>query len=179
MTLQEIIRLIHEKTIPELKQLCAKGVDFKVTDPYDQSNILIAYSGYGYSDKYEQTEMVDFLLSCGLEINHQKNKKDYELSALHMAVANHHLKIVQALIDRGANIEIQDSTGNTPLFNAISAYRGEDEIMEIIQLLLKSSASLDIKNSKNNTARDLIMQRAKGIEQGLNPASWDLRSILT
>ena len=90
MTLQEIIKLIYEKTIPELKQLCTKGVDFKIRDPYDQNNILIAYSGYGYSDKYEQTEMVDFLLSCGLDINHQKIKREHELSALHMAVANHH-----------------------------------------------------------------------------------------
>ncbi len=179
MTLQEIIKLIYEKTIPELKQLCAKGVDLKVTDPYDQSNILIAYSGYGYANKYEQAEMVDFLLNCGLDINHQKNKRDHELSALHMAVANHHLKIVQTLIYRGANIEIQDSTGNTPLFNAISEYRGEDKIMEIIQLLLKSGASLDIKNTKNYSARNLIERRAKGIEQGLNPASWDLRSLLT
>ncbi|MBX2870615.1 MAG: ankyrin repeat domain-containing protein [Saprospiraceae bacterium] len=97
MTLQEIIRLIYEKTIPELKQLHAKGADFKVIDPYDQNNVLIAYSGQGYSDKYEQTEMVDFLLSCGLDINYQKNKRGYELSALHMAVANHHLKIVQAI----------------------------------------------------------------------------------
>lgn len=95
MTLQEIIRLISEKTIPELKQLRTKGVDFKVIDPCDQNNILIAYSGIGYSDKYDQTEMVDFLLSCGLDINQQKNKRDHELSALHMAVANHHLKIVK------------------------------------------------------------------------------------
>lgn len=178
MTLPEIIKLIYEKTIPELNELRVKGFDFTVIDPYDQNNGLIAYSGYGYSHKYEQAEMVDFLLSCGLDINHQKNKRDYQLSALHMAVANHHSKIIEALIERGASIEIQDLTGNTPLFNTISEYRGQYEIMEIIELLLRSGASIDIKNNKNNSARDLIERTGRGIDEGLNPNSWDLRSIL-
>ena len=146
MRFQELIKLIYENSIPDLKKMLDKGVDFKITDPHDGNNILIAYSGYGYADHYTQPEMVRFLLSTGLDVNHRLNKRGDMLSALHMAVANGHLEIVKTLIEHKADVEIRDSDGNTPIWALITQYDGSEEQLQMIQLLLANGASVKTAN---------------------------------
>ena len=66
MSFQNLIELIYENYIPSLEKSKTEGVDFSIRDSYDDRNLLIAYSTYGYSTHYSQREMVQFLLSCGL-----------------------------------------------------------------------------------------------------------------
>ncbi|RZJ68363.1 MAG: ankyrin repeat domain-containing protein [Flavobacterium sp.] len=179
MEFTDLLKLIYENDIVSLENLKLDGVDFCKTDNYDKNNLLIAYAGYSYDNKYEPKDLIDFLLKCGIEINHKRNKRGNELSALHKAVAMKNYKIVEHLLKRKAQIDIQEVNGNTPLWTAVMNYRGEEEQLKIINLLLKNDASLDIKNLHNKSARDMINIIGGGIDAAHNKKEWDLRYLLT
>lgn len=122
--------------------------------------------------------MVDFLIHCGIDINHQTNKRSSEISALHNAVANNNYKIVSYLIEKGAKIDIQEVNGNTALWKAVMNYRGDEEELKIINLLLLKGASIDIKNIYGISVIDVINTVGDGIDAGHNKKEWDLRHLL-
>jgi ankyrin repeat protein len=179
MEFTDLLKLIYENDIAALENFKLNGVDFSGTNKYDNNNLLISYAVYGYDDKYQPKDLIDFLLNCGIEINHKRNKRGNELSALHAAVGNKKYQIVEHLLKREAQIDIQEIKGNTPLWNAVYYYRGEEIKLKIIHLLLANNASLDIKNHKNISARDLIKTIGGGIDAGYNNREWDLRQLLT
>ncbi|MBX2897522.1 MAG: ankyrin repeat domain-containing protein [Cyclobacteriaceae bacterium] len=178
MAFKELIDLIYRENIKGLENAKSNGVDFNILDKYDGNNILIAYAGYGFDNLYKPEELIVFLLSTGIDINHKKNKRGSEYSALHMAVANNHYSIVKSLLENGADIEIQEGNGNTPLFIAVANYRGKKESLEIVNLLISNKASLDTKNFHNKSPRDIISMIGPGIDAGYNSKDWDLRFIL-
>lgn len=179
MEFTDLLKLIYENDIAALENFRLNGVDFSGTNKYDNNNLLISYAAYGYDDKYQPKDLIDFLLSCGIKINHKRNKRGNELSALHAAVGNENYVIVEHLLKRGAQIDIQQIKGNTPLWSAVYHYRGEETKLEIIHLLLANNASFDIKNHNNVSARDLIQIIGGGIDAGYNKKEWDLRHLLT
>lgn len=178
MRLQDLLKLIYFNDISELKKHRSNGVDFTICDPQNQNNLLIAYSGYGYDEKYSQKEMVQFLLECGIDINHQRNGRGANISALHMAVSNGLLEIIKTLLEHGADIEIKDKNGNTPLWNAIMNFKGNGDELAIINYLISKGGSIDTKNAKNISPRDIIIERGQGIGGDLSKKEWDLRSLL-
>ncbi len=178
MNLQELINCIYTNNIPQLIEKKSEGLDFTVVDPYDNRNLLISYSTYGYSERYSQKEMVEFLVECGLNVNHRTNKRSNEVSALHKAVDNNHLKVIETLIQLGADIEICDADGNTPLSNAVFQFRGNEDSLGMIQYLLNHGASLNSKNKYGVSSKDIINQIGGGIDNGFNNKSWDLRHLI-
>jgi len=178
MEFRDLINIIYENDIPNLKKLKRSGIDFSVTDSYDRNNLLIAYSGYGYNERYYPEQLIDFLLECRIDIDQKKNKRGYEVTALHLAVSKMNLEIVGHLIERGATIDLQDVNGNTPLWLAVINYRGQDRLLRIIKLLLENGAPLDSKNLHNQSVRDIIHTISGGIDAGHNKKKWDLRQLL-
>lgn len=179
MEFSELLKLIYENDIQSLENFKLNGVDFCQADKYDKNNLLIAYAGYGYENKYKPEDFIDFILNCGIDINQKRNKRGNELSALHKAIAMKNYKIAEHLLKRGAQVDIQEVNGNTPLWTAVMNYRGEEEQLKIIDLLLKNNASFDIKNFHDNSARDVINTVGGGIDAGHNKKEWDLRHLLT
>lgn len=177
MEFTDLLKLIYENDIVSLENLKLDDVDFCRIDKYDNNNLLIAYAGY--ESKYQPDEIIDFLLNCGIDINLKRNKRGKELSALHIAVAMKNHKIVEHLLKKKAQIDIQEINGNTPLWTAVMNYRGEEEQLKIINLLLQNGASLDIKNLHDKSARDMINTIGGGIDAGHNKKEWDLRHLLT
>ncbi|MBY0543917.1 MAG: ankyrin repeat domain-containing protein, partial [Gammaproteobacteria bacterium] len=67
----------------------------------------------------------------------------WEYRPLHWAVQGNQLKVIDYLIENGANINLGNKVGNTPLHLAIYLGRTESAL-----LLLEYKASLTIKNKK-------------------------------
>ncbi|RYD96309.1 MAG: ankyrin repeat domain-containing protein [Sphingobacteriales bacterium] len=153
------------------------GIDFSMTDSYDRNNLLIAYSGYGYNERYTPGQLIDFLLNCGIDIDQKRNKRGHEMTALHLAVAKMNVEIVSLLIERGATVDAREVNGNTPLWLAVMNYRGQDRLLSIIELLLANGASLEAKNLHNRSVRDIIDTIGGGIDAGHNKKEWDLRPL--
>lgn len=63
-----------------------------------------------------------------------------------------HEEAIKLLISNGADLNIQDENGNTPLHIALY----QDESMSICELLINQGARLDIENSEGETVRDMI-----------------------
>ncbi|RZF43243.1 hypothetical protein LSTR_LSTR016987 [Laodelphax striatellus] len=88
-----------------------------------------------YATFGSQPEIIELLLNRGADIN-QVNKQ--LCSALHIAANKQHVACTRVLLKYSANVNIQDSYGDTPLHDAI----GKDNLSEIIELLC-SVASID------------------------------------
>lgn len=178
MEFTELFKLIYENDINTLEKARSEGVDFCKTDGYDQNNLLIAYAGAGYDKRYQPEHLVDFLLHCGIDVNHKRNKRGGELAALHVAVSKMNYRIVSHLIDSGAEIDIREINGNTPLWIAVMNYRGQENMIQIINLLVSKGASLDLMNYHGRSVRDIINTIGGGIDAGHNKKEWDLRHLL-
>ena len=65
-----------------------------------------------------ELELLDSLLNTRYDIN-AKNKYDQQHSILHYAIACKQDSIFQYLLERGAEVNILDQEGQTPLFTAV------------------------------------------------------------
>jgi ankyrin repeat protein len=170
---------INSCSIDELRNRIKEGIDINTCDSYSNTNILMFYSSNAKKLNWNPTELIEFIKYEGVDINHLRNNRlKGGFSALHFAVIQKNLDLTQVLVNSGAEIEIRDGNGNTPLWKAVMDYRGETEILQIIKLLLASNASLDTKNDHGNSSRDNILRRAEGIASGHSKKEWDLTEIL-
>lgn len=80
------------------------------------------------------------LLDEGIDINH-KNEQNEGRAALHAASENNREDVVRFLLEKGANVNIQDSAGNTPLLYA-SRYGHEG----IARILIDAGANVNQRN---------------------------------
>ncbi len=92
-------------------------------------------------------------------------------SALHICAQNEALHFLKCIIEKGANVNIKNSQGNTPLFEAIRYYGDK----EFIQALIDAGANINEQNNDGDTPMIFAtrMQRKEAIEllykAGANP----------
>jgi ankyrin repeat protein len=69
---------------------------------------------------------------------------------LHFAVAGDSVEAIQAMLDGGADVDIQTDMGLTPLMDGI---RGSSpRLIEIVTILLDGGADLNVQDNSGNTA---------------------------
>ena len=72
------------------------------------------------------------------------------MTALHFAVEKGNKKMVERLLESGANVSAQTINGNTPLHSLLRA-----EQRDIVKLLLDKGADINVKNGNGNSPHDL------------------------
>ena len=70
-------------------------------------------------------------------------------SLLHVATKSGHLSMVKLLLDAGADINVQDESGNTPLH-----YASANGKKDVVKYLLEKEADVSIVNAKEQLAID-------------------------
>lgn len=84
------------------------------------------------------------------------DKTDMEgTSYLHLAAQLHRLNIIKALLEKGANPNITDHTGHTPISAAIGSIN--DKNPEILEVFLKYGADLNRKMG-DQTIKEFIYE---------------------
>ncbi|PCM43739.1 ankyrin repeat domain-containing protein [Marinobacter sp. ANT_B65] len=84
---------------------------------------------------------------CSL-LDEQNNTYGY--TALHRAISKHNQQAAIQLINRGANVQLPDTSGKTPLHKSVrSANRFTDELFE---LLVAKGADVNAQDAKGSTA---------------------------
>lgn len=102
----------------------------------------------------ENKEAIE-LLDKTTDINSQ-DKNGY--SYLHIAAQSRSFEITKEIVKRGAEIDIKDKYGKTPLMVAISNYDGDDKI---IKLLIENGANKE--NQTNTGVSCMKFAEMKGI----------------
>ena len=97
--------------------------------------------------KLTNEDLISFINS-GLDISLLNRELYWDKSTLlHNAVENQHIKTVKILLEAGADMNLCDTWGRTPLH--IAAARGDTEM---VKLLLEAGADLNYRNNKGETA---------------------------
>ena len=121
-------------------------------------------------------ETVKFLISLGTDVN----KRDYDPyndnfnkdSALHQAAFRNRTEIIKALLDAGAEIDIKNAFGETPLMTAVENPGKETDD---IKLLINSGADV---NAKDNWGRTVLMYAARNLGRDYTPNPEIVRLLL-
>ncbi|MFC1604708.1 ankyrin repeat domain-containing protein [Planctomycetota bacterium] len=101
-----------------------------------------------------RTAIVELLQKHGAKES-QKNEQSFE-----MAILSNNLEAVRELISQGANVNVRDSRGNTPLLQAIGIRRlSSIERQSLIKMLISAGADVNAKNRRGNTPLDVAKQR--------------------
>lgn len=98
---------------------------------------------------HDNDPIIDILIRYNVDVNHINKRKR---SLLHTAVANPHCENMHKLLKAGANPNILDNNGYSPLSNALH-YKKSD----MVELLL----NYPIENHLNNEGKDLFMVAIK------------------
>ncbi|MCQ3829148.1 ankyrin repeat domain-containing protein [Microbulbifer elongatus] len=89
------------------------------------------------------------LVNAGLDPNNQ-DKNGW--TPLHFAAQGNSISAVRALIKCGANTEVKDVFGNTPLFRAVFSSNGNGDI---INFLIEDGADPESKNKHDVSPKSL------------------------
>lgn len=107
-------------------------------------------------DKGEHPEAVLRLLELGADINVQSSKGK---TALHCAAKAGFLKVINVLIENGANIDATDNNGETPLYEAIrSTIKNREKQRAALEALLTQGANPNVKNRRGLTPLQAAQQ---------------------
>lgn len=109
------------------------------------------------NDKKNTTLIIDFLLKQGASLKTGDTEREDTL--LHVAATNGLVTLIEALLNSGVALNVQDKKGETPIIRACK--RGQHKVFE---LLLKHNADLSLKDNDNNSAITLAQKYA--IENG-------------
>ena len=99
--------------------------------------------------KFGDIEVARELLALGTPLEFADGNG---ITMLGRSVLNNEIEMAKMLIDRGANVNVQDKLGMTPLLWAASSNFGD---AEMIELLLKSGARTDTRNKDGQTPLEL------------------------
>jgi ankyrin repeat protein len=128
----DIRRLIENFSNNKAKELLMKS-GIEILDG-DSSTPLI------WASFCQNTEILRWLIENRAHVDHQ-NRNGY--CALHTAAQEGHIDVVHRLLSHGANTELQDVYGNTPLWTAVFNARGN---YKLVKLLIESGANPGSKN---------------------------------
>ena len=140
---------IQENNLECLKILYENGANFEIRS-YKNSTLLSYAVGEG------NIEIVKYLLEVGLKKYINDNIQPPLLLAVHWL----HMDVIKLLIENGADLNIKDELGNTPLIDSI-----ENGNYEITSLLLQYGANMNIQNKDGEYANELIDKKFKQIQK--------------
>ncbi len=141
--------------------LKAHGVPPKDINAKNQNWPSLVYACRG--DNGEHPDEIQQLLALGADINIQNYKGK---TGLHYAAKAGFLKVINLLIENGADLDALDSDGETPLFEAIrSTIKSGEKQRAALEALLIKGANPNVKNRKGQTPLQ-VARRMRRAEAG-------------
>ena len=138
---KSISLILEEGNLEELKNYIENGAD--VNGKYDGKSLL-HFAIDNCENNY--SEIIEFLINSGANINScESYLKETPLHRL-CARAKPRIEIIKSLLDRGANVNIENVSGKTPIF-----YCNFNFSLELLDLLVKHGADINHTDKYNNT----------------------------
>ena len=99
--------------------------------------------------------LIKELLNRGADPDKGCEEDESDETVLHLAVVNENASVVEVLLKNGANVDVKDSVGNTPLLNAIS-FSGSSP--KITTFLIEHGADVHVVDTDKKTCLHLAME---------------------
>ncbi|KAK6958880.1 ankyrin repeat protein [Biomphalaria glabrata] len=151
--------LLEEKVKRGLEDACKAAIEYKevclMEHLHDKFTLDIKDAKLlEWTIESDSKDILTFLISKGADVNSKIVKQSYYSSSrqpsfvypLHLSVAKENLDLIKLLIESGADIDIVDSNGDTPLFYACSKKN-----VEILKYLLTTGAEINTTNDFGKT----------------------------
>ncbi|CAG2214282.1 unnamed protein product [Mytilus edulis] len=106
---------------------------------------------------------VSELLNDGTNVNYVENKSGLDTTPLYVAVCNNEIEIVNILFRHGADPNIPDKDGKTPLFMALY----DDVDIKIFELLIDHGADMNCCNMLGGNALLSLFKYFTTIGEGM------------
>lgn len=143
MSVNIMIEAVMKHDINTLIKLLGEGMDPNETDRDGRTALI-------HSVIDGDISMISLMLNDGNTNINLQDRLGY--TALHYAAQDYSEDICNILLEHGAEVDLQDIHGNTPLWKAIFNSKGRPEV---IQLLLKYGADKHKKNKSDKSPYDL------------------------
>ena len=115
-----------------------------------------------YALSLQNIKIINILLNKDINLNNQE--KEYGLSALHQSIIINNISITDKLIKNGANINLQDFYGNTPLMYAIN-----ENNKELIMLFINyDHLNYNLTNIYGETSLHIILKKMDENIEGID-----------
>ncbi len=137
----------YRKEIDEVKSFIKSGSDIEEKDRNGRTALLNSVSGSDID-----IELPKFLIKCGADVNTQDNAG---FTALHFCAQEKQPQIALLLIENGANVNLKDKWGNTPLVRALGS---TVENRKLIKILIKNGTDPYAKNYSDNSVMDHVLK---------------------
>src|SRR3990167_747794 len=136
-TYEFVQAIIYNEDLENLKLLFAKitNIDVNYIDK-------TGYSLLCFAIHYGKLKSVQFLLEKGADV-HQKNTNVHDETPLHLAAQDYNLYIIKLLLQYGADINVVNGKGQTPLMFACEHLDAD------IQFLIDAKADIFAKDIFN------------------------------
>ncbi|MFW5891011.1 MAG: ankyrin repeat domain-containing protein, partial [bacterium] len=161
----EFFTSIENNNFFEVADFVDNGANVNKTNGSGYTPVMIlsrTYNSEIYS-KGESFAILKLLLENGADLNY-KHKKNGN-TALHYAVAKQNYLLVLKLIDYGADVNIKNKSGLTPLGNSLNTlvreYNENDAASKTLLNLLISGADLDFTINNNMSPLDYAIKYDK------------------
>ncbi len=151
--------------IEKIREILKYGLPIETTNDARQTPLLSA------AMKYKNDAIINCLLDSGANI---ETVDSTGRGVLHVANSSN----IKSLLHRGADVNLQDKDGNTPLHNIFLALSRSKvfypSLKENAKLFLEAGADLNIKNNKGKTPLDLaaesgVQEAVDFLKQGKSP----------
>jgi ankyrin repeat protein len=143
----------HEPIADEIRSAIDSGDDNRVRSLIASCDVDVpdgeASTPLIWAAANNRQDLLHWLIAKGANVNHQTR---YGYCGLHFAGQNKLAEIASILLGAGAETELRDVYGNTPLWTAGFNARGD---FTVFLALLKQGASLENRNNAGRTVRDL------------------------
>ncbi|MBO4707593.1 MAG: ankyrin repeat domain-containing protein [Elusimicrobiaceae bacterium] len=123
----------------------------------------------------DRSDIIKLLIDNGADVNAIREEDTHFIghiihkSALHYAVFPHiSVANAKSLIEKGADVNIQNAKGNTPLHVCaieLLNLKNKREIKKIAQLLFENGADINIKNNEGKSVKDINPNLVKILEK--------------
>lgn len=123
----------------------AKHKDFKLLIQHGEEQVLSEDTFYDYHPHSFETPL---LAVCHMAAEHIDTISDEDL-----------VQLIQVLIEKGANVDACDNSGNTPLL-LLAACSPEKNFAKAIQHLVDAGADINATNTTNQSALHRTMEKA-------------------
>lgn len=130
--------------------------NLNMTSPNGDGLLHVLFNHWGFESK---DAVLDAFLSAGADPNLQNEKGE---APLHLMGRETGVETISRLLKAGANLEIRDALGQTPLFKNVTYSNAVKDKPELFKTLIELGARLDTRDNKGRT---LLHQVVKDLDR--------------